>query len=91
MFITLGPEGILAADQEMTYRVEGLKIEQELDIVGAGDTVISAIACSIAAGASISEAIEFANFAAGVTVQKLYTTGTASGEEIFELYLKYAV
>ena len=48
-------------------------------------SVKPALACSLAAGAEISEAIEFANFAAGVTVQKLYTTGTASGEEILKV------
>ncbi|VAX24584.1 ADP-heptose synthase / D-glycero-beta-D-manno-heptose 7-phosphate kinase [hydrothermal vent metagenome] len=85
IFITLGENGILAAEGENIYRVPGLVFNTQLDIVGAGDTVLSALACSLAAGAEIQEAIEFANFAAGVTVQKLYTTGTASAEEILEV------
>jgi len=85
IFITLGANGILAAEGDNIYRVPGLVFNKQLDIVGAGDTVLSALACSLAAGAGIQEAIEFANFAAGVTVQKLYTTGTANGDEILEV------
>ncbi len=85
IFITLGENGILAAEGDNIHRIPGLVFNSQLDIVGAGDTVLSALACSLAAGAEISEAIEFANFAAGVTVQKLYTTGTASGEEILKV------
>jgi phosphoglycolate phosphatase-like HAD superfamily hydrolase len=53
--------------------------------VGAGDTVISALTLCLAAGIDPVEAAEMANFAAGVTVQKLYTTGTASAEEVLEV------
>ncbi|MEN8191410.1 MAG: PfkB family carbohydrate kinase [Bacteroidota bacterium] len=85
IFITLGANGIMAAEGGKSYKVPGLKFDTQLDIVGAGDTVLSALACSLAAGAEIQEAIEFANYAAGVTVQKLFTTGTASGKEILEV------
>jgi beta-phosphoglucomutase-like phosphatase (HAD superfamily) len=53
--------------------------------VGAGDTVISAISLCLAAGIAPPESAAFANLAAAVTVQKLFTTGTASGKEILEL------
>jgi phosphoglycolate phosphatase-like HAD superfamily hydrolase len=56
-----------------------------VDPVGAGDTAVSALATSLAAGASPKEAAEFANYAAAVTVQKLFTTGTASPKEIMEI------
>ena len=60
----------------------------QLDIVGAGDTVLSSMACALGVGASIQETIELANLAAAVTVQKLYQTGTASEDEILNLYRK---
>ena len=85
IFITLGENGILAAEGDKIHKIPGLVFNSQLDIVGAGDTVLSALACSLATGAGIDEAIEFSNFAAGVTVQKLFTTGTASGEEILEV------
>jgi len=50
--------------------------------VGAGDTAVSALALGLGAGYAPAEAAAFANFAAAVTVQKLFQTGTASGEEI---------
>ena len=85
VFITRGEEGILAFDETGKNEVEGIKINAELDIVGAGDTVMSAITCAIGAGCNVQESIELANLAAGVTVQKLYTTGTASANEILSL------
>jgi len=47
------------------------------DVSGAGDTVIAAAAVALAAGASLAEAAELANRAAGVVVGKL---GTATVE-----------
>ena len=53
--------------------------------MGAGDTTLSGLALGLAAGYSGGEAAEFANFAAAVTVQKLFQTGTASGGEVLEI------
>jgi len=44
------------------------------DVTGAGDTVISALATSIAAGASLAQACAIANTAAGIVVGKLGTS-----------------
>ncbi|MCL1141137.1 bifunctional D-glycero-beta-D-manno-heptose-7-phosphate kinase/D-glycero-beta-D-manno-heptose 1-phosphate adenylyltransferase HldE [Shewanella gaetbuli] len=44
------------------------------DVTGAGDTVISALATSIAAGATLPQACAIANTAAGVVVGKLGTS-----------------
>jgi len=43
------------------------------------------LALCLGAGIEAAEASELANFAAAVTVQKLFQTGTASGPEIFEV------
>jgi phosphoglycolate phosphatase-like HAD superfamily hydrolase len=58
---------------------------KKLDIVGAGDTVTSALALCLGAGVGPAEAAEFANCAAAVTVGKLFQTGTASAMEIIEI------
>lgn len=47
--------------------------EQVLDVTGAGDTVIAAFTLSLAAGASMREAAEIANRAAGLVVMKAGT------------------
>lgn len=86
VFVTRGPHGILAIDTNGCNEIAGINLSGELDTVGAGDTTISALALAMAAKTPPAEAAEFANLAAGVTVQKLHTTGTASGEEILHLF-----
>jgi rfaE bifunctional protein kinase chain/domain len=54
------------------------------DVSGAGDTVIAVLGLALAAGASIEQAMQLANFAAGAVVAKL-GTATASPEEILAL------
>jgi len=85
VFLTRGPRGIITVDADGIHEVPGIQLLRKLDIVGAGDTVTSALALCLGAGATPAEAAEFANFAAAVTVQKLFQTGTASGLEILEI------
>lgn len=54
------------------------------DVSGAGDTVIAVLGLALAAGASIEQAMQLANFAAGAVVAKL-GTATASPDEILAL------
>jgi len=82
VFVTRGSRGMLAVDAGGVHEVRGIELLGKLDPVGAGDTVTSALAVSLAAGVEPAEAAEFANFAAAVTVQKVFRTGTAAGEEI---------
>jgi len=85
IFITRGANGIVVYDKDGFHSIPGIQILKTLDTVGAGDTVTSAIALCLGARISPAEAAEFANFAATVTVQKLFQTGTASPEEILEV------
>ena len=85
VFLTRGARGIITVDSEGVHEIPGVQLLSKLDPVGAGDTVTSALALSLGAGIRPSEAAEFANFAAAVTVRKLYQTGTASGEEVLEI------
>jgi bifunctional ADP-heptose synthase (sugar kinase/adenylyltransferase) len=85
VFVTRSEQGIVVADNDGLHEIRGIQFEKPLDPVGAGDTALSALALCLGAGASAVPAAEFANLAAAVTVQKLFQTGTASGEEISEL------
>lgn len=80
--VTRGANGILYADERETVSVPGLPLSGPLDPVGAGDTVVAALTAALAAGATPAQALELANRAAAVTVQKLGQTGTATPEEI---------
>jgi rfaE bifunctional protein kinase chain/domain len=82
VFLTRGARGLVAVDGQGVHEVPGLQLLTRLDPVGAGDTVTSALALCLGAGVPPAEAAAFANFAAAVTVQKLFQTGTATGEEI---------
>ncbi len=85
VFLTLGADGILTLDERGANHIPGIMFGSQLDTVGAGDTVMSALTAALGAGYEPAVAAEFANLAAGVTVQKLFQTGTATGEEIIAL------
>ncbi len=85
VFVTRGSHGLIACDKDGLHEVHGLQILKKIDSVGAGDTIVSTLACMLAADATTSETMEVSNFAAGVTVQKIFQTGVASPEEIVEI------
>ncbi len=85
VFITRGPQGLVAFDGRQAHIEPGVQILRKTDPVGAGDTSVSAIVGALAAGAGVLEAAALANFAAAVTVQKLRQTGTAAPAEIVEI------
>jgi rfaE bifunctional protein kinase chain/domain len=81
-FITRGEHGLVVAANGETTVVPGIQVLQQVDPVGAGDAVVSALAAALAAGAPPATAAVLANVAAMITVKKLQTTGTASPAEI---------
>ena len=85
VFLTRGARGILVRDARGAHEVPGLHILGSTDAVGAGDSATAGIAAALAAGADIMEAAELGNFAAGVSVQKLFTTGAATPAEIIAI------
>ena len=85
IFVTCRDRGIICIDSTGITEIPGIQLKNKLDTVGAGDTTISALTLCLAAGIPPVESATFANLAAAVTVQKLFTTGTASGEEIIKL------
>jgi bifunctional ADP-heptose synthase (sugar kinase/adenylyltransferase)/phosphoglycolate phosphatase-like HAD superfamily hydrolase len=85
IFLTRGARGILVQEGNRAHAVPGLRIVGRIDPVGAGDSALAGIAAALAAGRSAPAAAELGNFAAGVTVQKLFTTGTASAAEVLAI------
>lgn len=85
VFVTLGSEGMLSADPSgEVCRTGGIPVEGEIDIVGAGDTVLAHLAMALGAGASAAEAMALANLAASIVIRKLGTTGVATAAELAE-------
>lgn len=85
-FITLGEEGALVCAEGAHRHVPAAPVRPPLDLVGAGDAFIAALAAALAVGATPWEAGTLATLAAAVVVEKLNQTGTASPNEILDRY-----
>ncbi len=85
VFLTRGARGMLVRDAQGLHRVPGLQILGRIDTVGAGDSALAGIAAALAAGRDPLTAAALGNLVAGVTVQKLFVTGTASPQEIMAI------
>lgn len=81
LLVTRSEEGMtLFADQAYNYPTFAQEV---FDVSGAGDTVIGTLGLMLANNASIREAVEVANFAAGIVVAKL-GTATVRKEELIK-------
>jgi len=80
--ITLGEEGMAVFDKDAQVHIIPTRAREVYDVSGAGDTVVAALTLSLCAGATLIEAAEIANIAAGIKVSK---TGThpVSRDEIY--------
>lgn len=85
LFITRGARGSIIVSENGITDIFGLLILSKIDSVGAGDSYLAGAAATLAAGHDIKLAAEIGTFVAGVTVQKLFETGTASPEEILQI------
>ena len=65
VLITRGEEGMTLFEGRKRPRHFPARASEVYDVTGAGDTVISVLAAALAAGATVHEAIELANAAAG--------------------------
>jgi rfaE bifunctional protein kinase chain/domain len=84
LLVTRGSRGSLIADENGIKEIPGLMILSRVDTVGAGDSYLAGAASALAAGYSAEIAAELGTLVAGVTVRKLFQTGTASPEEILQ-------
>ncbi len=85
LFVTRGSKGSIVIDENGITDIQGLMILSKVDTVGAGDSYLAGAASALAAGYGMKEAAELGSYVSGVTVQKLFQTGTASPEEILEM------
>lgn len=78
--ITMGERGMLLFQRGKKPHLIPAVAREVYDVTGAGDTVISTIALSLASGASLKEASILANHAGGIVVGKLGTAAPTSSE-----------
>jgi ribokinase len=69
IIVTLGSAGVAAVRRDEAFLVEGKKVKA-IDTVGAGDCFCGSLAAALASGMDLREAVELANGAAALSVQK---------------------
>jgi len=84
VLITRGEHGMCLLDGTRTLHLPAMGREVS-DVTGAGDTVIGTLALALAAGATIAEAAELANHAAGVVVAR-FGPATLTVEELLKTF-----
>ena len=81
VLITRGERGMMLLEGGREPLYVETRAREVYDVTGAGDTVIATLAVALASGASLAEAADLANHAAGIVVAKL-GTATVSAEEL---------
>ncbi|MBE7549919.1 MAG: carbohydrate kinase [Anaerolineales bacterium] len=84
VFVTLGAQGILVVTEDGFEHVRGIPVSGEIDVVGAGDSVMAGVVVGLSAGGTAAEAAFIGNMAASITIQQIGTTGTASREQLHQ-------
>jgi D-glycero-beta-D-manno-heptose-7-phosphate kinase len=85
VLITRGDRGMMLLEGDGGPVFVETAAREVYDVTGAGDTVIAALACALACGATMVEAASFANRAAGIVVGKV-GTATVSAEELIQSF-----
>jgi ribokinase len=68
--VTLGKRGVLAVVRGEPLLIAGRAVKA-VDTTGAGDCFVGALAAQLAAGAALRDALEYANIAASICVQRM--------------------
>ena len=92
VFITCGSKGVMVKNREgRPVLVPGVSLppETEIDIVGAGDACSSGIVTALCAGATAEEAAFIGNLVAANTIQVIGTTGSATRQQVLDIYDKH--
>lgn len=85
LLVTLGPEGMVLVTKDGGLTQIPSIARQIFDVSGAGDTVTAWLGTALAAGASVREAAQLANYAAGVEVGKP-GVATVAPEEVLAVH-----
>ena len=80
VLITQGEDGMTLFQGRRRPRHFPARASDVYDVTGAGDTVIGVLAAALAAGATLHEAIELANAAAGIVIRELGTAAVKPEE-----------
>jgi D-glycero-beta-D-manno-heptose-7-phosphate kinase len=85
LLMTLGAHGMVLLTRKGSVERFPTHAREVYDVSGAGDTVTAWVGTALAAGASMHEAAELANYAAGIEVGKA-GVAVVSREEVHDLF-----
>jgi rfaE bifunctional protein kinase chain/domain len=86
VFLTVGAQGILLFTEAGCEHIPAVPVSGEIDIVGAGDSVMAGIVSALCGGAEPDEAALLGNLVASITIQQIGTTGTATPAQVREQF-----
>ncbi|WP_297509365.1 ribokinase [uncultured Caulobacter sp.] len=87
IIVTLGAAGVAAVRRDEAFLIEGRKVKA-IDTVGAGDCFCGALAAALASGMDLREAVELANAAAALSVQKAGAAPSMPSRREVEVFLE---
>jgi ribokinase len=87
IIVTLGSAGVAAVRRDEAFLVEGKKVKA-IDTVGAGDCFCGSLAAALAGGMDLREAVELANGAAALSVQKAGAAPSMPSRREVEAFLE---
>ena len=87
--VTAGDKGCFVSERGRVRHVPACRVTGEIDFCGAGDTFLSGLAVSTAAGFALADAAKIACCCSAVTIKKLKTTGTANRDELAKALRQY--
>jgi len=82
VFLTVGDQGVLLFTEAGCEHVPAVPVSGEIDIVGAGDSVMAGIVSALCSGAEPDEAALLGNLVASITIQQIGTTGIATPAQV---------
>ena len=87
IIVTLGVAGVAAVRRDEAFLVEGKKVKA-VDTVGAGDCFCGGLCAALASGIDLREAVELANAAAALSVQKAGAAPSMPSRREVEAFLE---
>ena len=87
IIVTLGSTGVAAVRRDEAFLVEGKKVKA-VDTVGAGDCFCGSLAAALAGSMDLRDAVELANAAAALSVQKAGAAPSMPSRREVEAFLE---
>jgi D-beta-D-heptose 7-phosphate kinase/D-beta-D-heptose 1-phosphate adenosyltransferase len=88
VLVTRGPAGLSLAERGREMVHIPSRARDVFDVSGAGDTVVAALALSLAVKSDLESAARLANIAAGIAVTRVGTAAVTAGEIAAELQVR---